>query len=168
MCKSCNKNIGGAKQKKYCNIKCREAARYLRRRDKLLIKKKEYYEANKKEINDKKTIYKKEKRANCPLYRLRDNLRSRLNKAIKGNYKSGSAVSDLGCLIGELKIHLENQFEEGMSWENYGKWHIDHIKALANFDLSNPEELKKACHYTNLQPMWAIDNLRKGINTSVL
>jgi len=49
-----------------------------------------------------------------------------------------------------------------MSWDNYGFWHVDHIKPLAFFDLTNPEELKKVCHYTNLQPLWAEENLKKG------
>lgn len=97
-------------------------------------------------------------------YKLRENLRSRLNKAIKNDQKIGSAVSDLGCSIEELKRHLEVQFEPGMTWDNWSRvgWHIDHIKALANFDLINREELLKACHYSNLQPMWAKDNLSKG------
>jgi hypothetical protein len=98
-------------------------------------------------------------------YRLRENLRSRLNKAINNNQKVGSAVSDLGCSIEELKSYLENQFTEGMSWGNWSRtgWHMDHKTALAKFDLTNPEEFKMACHYTNLQPMWAKDNLKKGI-----
>lgn len=96
--------------------------------------------------------------------KLRINLRSRLNKAIAGNYKAGSAVSDLGCSIEELKRHLESQFQEGMSWDNYGRkgWHIDHIVPLANFDLTLEADIKIACHHTNLQPLWAKDNISKG------
>lgn len=96
--------------------------------------------------------------------KLRNNLRSRLNKALKGGYKIGSAIGDLGCTIEELKAHLESQFQEGMTWDNWSKdgWHIDHIKPLASFDLADEEDLKKACHYTNLQPLWAKDNLSKG------
>jgi len=92
------------------------------------------------------------------------NLRSRLNSALKNNQKVGSAVNDLGCSIEFLKKHLEKQFKEGMNWNNYGLygWHIDHIKPLDCFDLSDREELLKACHYTNLQPLWAEDNLSKG------
>ena len=89
------------------------------------------------------------------------NLRARLNKAIKGNWKSGSAVSDLGCSISLLKQHLESKFQPGMTWDNYGKWHIDHIEPLCKFDLTNGVELKKACHYSNLQPLWWHDNLNK-------
>ncbi len=69
-----------------------------------------------------------------------------------------------GCSTKELKVHLESQFQEGMTWDNWSLkgWHIDHIKSLASFDLINKEELLKACNYTNLQPLWAFDNLSKG------
>jgi hypothetical protein len=97
-------------------------------------------------------------------HRLADNLRSRLRKAIKNNQKTGSAVKNLGCSIKRLKEYLENKFTEGMTWDNYGLkgWHIDHVKPLSSFDLTKAEELKKAVHYTNLQPLWAKDNLSKG------
>lgn len=101
-----------------------------------------------------------------PSYRLQRNLRKRLATALKNNYKSGSAVSDLGCSIDELKAYLESKFLPGMTWDNYGKygWHIDHIKPFSSFNLSNREELLKVCHYTNLQPLWWRDNLSKGAN----
>lgn len=91
------------------------------------------------------------------------NLRSRLNKAIKGKYKSGSAVNNLGCSVDYLVEYLESRFSLGMNWANYGTngWHIDHIKPLCSFDLTNEVELNKACHYTNLQPLWWYDNLKK-------
>ena len=74
----------------------------------------------------------------------------------------GSAVRDLGCTIDELKRHLEAKFQPGMSWENYGKWHIDHKVAISKFDLTDLEQLKIACNYMNLQPLWAADNIRKS------
>ncbi len=93
-------------------------------------------------------------------------LRGRLRQAIKKGWKIGSAVSDLGCSISEFKLHLEKQFHPGMTWENYGKgfgkWNIDHIVPLASVDLANREQFLKVCHYTNLQPLWEIDNIRKG------
>lgn len=107
--------------------------------------------------------YQKSKKNNV-IFKLNKLLRSRLNHAIKNNQKAGSAVSDLGCSINELKIHLECLFQPGMAWDNYGLkgWHIDHIKPLSSFDLSDSEQFKEACHYTNLQPLWAKDNLRKS------
>ena len=99
-------------------------------------------------------------------YKLSENLRIRLNGALKNNWKSGSAVRDLGCSIDDLKFWFEFWFDEGMSWDNYGnkegQWSIDHIKPLFNFDLTNHEQLCKACHYINLQPMWHLYNIRKG------
>lgn len=97
-------------------------------------------------------------------HKLKRNLRTRLYGALKGNYKAGSAVSDLGCTVEELKKHLEYQFKPGMDWDNHTKdgWHIDHIKPLASFDLTDSIQFKEACHYTNLQPLWAFENLRKG------
>jgi len=97
-------------------------------------------------------------------HKISRNLRSRLNKAIQYSYKVGSAVRDLGCTIKDFKVYLESKWLPNMSWNNYGLkgWHIDHIKPLSSFDLTNPEELKKARHYTNLQPLWEVDNLRKS------
>ena len=97
-------------------------------------------------------------------YKIADILRTRLYKALKNNQRVGSAVRDLGCTIKELKKHLESQFQPGMNWRNHtlDGWHIDHIKPLSGFDLSDSEEFKEACHYSNLQPLWAKDNLSKG------
>lgn len=97
-------------------------------------------------------------------FRLRKVLRRRFLKALKGNYKSGSAVRDLGCSIPEFKKHIEKQFQPGMTWENHGLhgWHLDHIKPLAAFDLTDREQVLEVCHYTNIQPLWAEDNFKKG------
>lgn len=97
-----------------------------------------------------------------PIYRLKHTLRVRLNRAITINQKSGSAIRDLGCSIEDLKTYFELKFQPGMSWENQGQWHIDHIVPLSRFDLTDREQFLKACHYSNLQPLWAIDNLTKG------
>lgn len=98
-------------------------------------------------------------------FKLRCNLRGRLGKALVNNHKSGSAVRDLGCTIPQLRKYLESKFQPGMTWDNYGRngWHIDHVKPLALYDLSDPKEIKLATHYTNLQPLWAKDNLSKGV-----
>lgn len=97
-------------------------------------------------------------------FKLKCRLRIRLCNAIKNNYKSGSAVSDLGCTINEFKRYIEDKFEKGMTWENWGPttWHLDHKLPLSKFDLTKREELLKAVHYSNIQPMWAIDNLTKS------
>ena len=95
-------------------------------------------------------------------YRIKINLRHRLKQALKRETKTGSAVRDLGCTIDELKVRLEKDFWVGMTWDNWGDWHIDHEMPLASFDLTDREQVKKACNYTNLQPLWAKDNFSKG------
>lgn len=99
-----------------------------------------------------------------------DKLRARISTIIRqkmqGKRKAGSAVKDLGCTLMELMDHLESKFQDGMNWENYGEWHIDHIKPLSMFDLTNEEDFKIAVHYKNLQPLWAIDNLKKSNKVS--
>ena len=163
---------------------------YQDNREKKLEQHKEYYQNNKEEIcakallkSDETREYKHEygqreevkahrrkkdaeRRAIDLTYRLKNNLRVRLNKAIRNNQKTGSAVRDLGCSVEELKIRLESMFTDGMTWENYGnskgRWSIDHIIPVDAFDISDREQLLKVCHYTNLQPMWAIENSRKG------
>lgn len=131
---------------------------------------KQYIEKNKEAYYSKRQKRFAERYAYDTEFVIKTKLRSRLSVALKKKYKSGSAIADLGCSIEELKQHLEKQFypntETGeiMTWENYGKfgWHIDHIRPLANFDLTKRKEFIKACHYTNLQPLWAKDNIKKG------
>jgi hypothetical protein len=90
-------------------------------------------------------------------------LRSRLQIALKKYTikKEKHTLEYLGCTLGELRVHLEKQFKYGMTWENQGKWHIDHIRPCASFDLSKEEEIGKCFHYTNMQPLWALDNYQK-------
>ena len=90
------------------------------------------------------------------------NLRSRIWAACvaKKYRKPKSTIAILGATVDEVRAHLEAQFREGMSWENYGKWHIDHIIPLAS--AKDLDEIVRLCHYTNLQPLWAEENLRKG------
>lgn len=89
-------------------------------------------------------------------------LRSRLRNAMKGNYW-GKSLKWLGCTIPQLRDHLERQFRPGMSWNNWSPsgWHIDHIRPLSKFDLNDPSQAAAACHYTNLQPLWAKENNAK-------
>ncbi len=95
-------------------------------------------------------------------FRLKRYLSNRIYQALRGNSKSLSTMELIGCSISKLKHHLESKFKKGMSWKNYGKWHVDHIKPCCRFDLSKPEEQRKCFHYTNLQPLWAKDNLEKS------
>jgi hypothetical protein len=113
--------------------------------------------------------YRKKRETHDVGYKLSNSLRSRLTHAVSNKQKSGSAVRDLGCSIEELRLHLESKFQPGMNWKNYGRsgWHIDHVIPLSSFDLLDRDQLLKACHYTNLQPLWAQDNLIKGAKSVV-
>jgi len=95
--------------------------------------------------------------------RLSQIIRTRIRAAlITGAPKSNNTIKLLGCSIKQLKRHLEKQFMDGMTWDNYGKWHIDHIKPCISFNLDNAEEQMCCFNFNNLQPLWAKDNLRKG------
>jgi hypothetical protein len=92
--------------------------------------------------------------------------RTRIWIALKrqGLDKNNSTMELIGCSKEELIKHLESQFIEGMTWENWSLngWHIDHIRPISSFDLSDPAQAKECFHYSNLQPLWAIDNLKKS------
>jgi hypothetical protein len=95
-------------------------------------------------------------------YKLIHNIRVRIKDVLRGHSKSNSTINMLGCTIDELWKHLESTFKPGMTKENHGLWHIDHIRPCSSFDLSNPEEQVKCFHYTNLQALWAHENLSKS------
>jgi hypothetical protein len=133
-------------------------------KDKEKIRLKKYRQDNKEKIYKQQLKWKRANKNN-PKYKLPVLLRKRLNDYIKHyKTKNGSAVKDLGCSVEEFKSYLESKFQPGMTWDNHGiyGWHIDHIKPLSSFDLSDRKQMLEACHYTNLQPLWAQDNLSKG------
>ena len=90
------------------------------------------------------------------------NLRCRINVALKRATKSKKTMELIGISIENLWIHLEKNFKPGMTRENYGLWHVDHIRPCSSFDLSKPEEQSICFHYSNLSPLWAEENLKKG------
>jgi len=130
-------------------------------KENIALKKKKYYEKNKNQM----FLYYKNKIKTDLNFKLKSRLRIRLSNALKRSYgkKAHSTMELLGCTIAELKIHLEKQFTANMSWNNYGQfgWHIDHIIPCDVFDLTNPVEQKQCFHYSNLQPLWWEDNLKK-------
>ena len=119
---------------------------------------------NREKLTKKNLIYEKNRKMVDPEFKLVKILRSRLNSALnRRNIQKGFSTMELtGCELPFLKEYLEAKFTEGMSWKNHGDWHIDHIKPCCSFDLKNEEEQKKCFHYTNLQPLWATENLTKG------
>jgi hypothetical protein len=117
-----------------------------------------------------KAKYEKGKRENNPVYRITCNMRGGMYRGLKGLHKTSRTFSYIDKSPEELMNYLEKQFTEGMSRENYGEWHVDHIRPLASFEFDKYKEgsaefealLGEAWHYTNLQPLWATDNISKG------
>jgi hypothetical protein len=130
-------------------------------KNKLLSYGKEYRKKNRKKI----TEYEKNRILTDENFKIRKLMRSIVIRAIKrvsnNNTKYSSTITQIGCDDQFFKQHIENQFKRGMSWTNHGKWHIDHIKPCASFDLTDPEQQKLCNHYSNLQPLWKKDNLKK-------
>jgi len=115
---------------------------------------------------DKRNIRETIRRNNDPLCKLKINIRSRIKQFLKqrGHTKKNLTFSIVGCSPEFLKEHIEKQFIDGMCWEKMGKYiHIDHIIPLSS--AKTEEEVYKLCHYTNLQPLWAEDNMKKGSKT---
>ena len=137
---------------------------YQKNKERIIATVKAYNANNPSKVREAKRRYRKKRLATDPQYRARANLRKSLKTAIKKieGEKSHKFSTLLGCSYEELSSHLESQFVEGMSWENYGEWHIDHVRPLSSFNLLEREEQLKCCNYTNLQPLWARDNLVKG------
>jgi hypothetical protein len=123
-----------------------------------------YYQNNKAKMiaTSKRNLYKRIE--NDVGFKMLQRCRKRLYEAIKEKVKSARTKELIGCTTEELKIHIENQFTDGMNWNNYGKWHIDHIIPCASFDFSKQENQFICFNYKNLQPLWAIDNIRKSDN----
>lgn len=114
------------------------------------------------EYRKKDRVYNQKTLKKNPLIRVKKNLRNRLRIGLRvKKWKKTTKFYDyIGCSQLELKTHLEGQFKENMTWQNYGEWEIDHIIPLSS--AKTPEEMYKLCHYSNLQPLWAIDNLSKS------
>jgi len=121
-----------------------------------------YREKNK----DRRKSYLLGKRETDIGFKLKGNVRTRIIDALKptGLIKTAKAMDLLGCSIDHFKSYLENQFKQGMTWKNYGfyGWHMDHIRPCSSFNLADPEQQRECFHYSNMQPLWAEDNLSKG------
>lgn len=113
----------------------------------------------------KKLLRQKERYRSDPNYRMTRLMRNWVFRMVRmGMVKRGRTREIIGCSAEELRAHIASQFKPGMTWDNHGVhgWHIDHIRPLSSFDLTDQDQLKQATHYTNLAPLWAYDNLIKG------
>ena len=145
------------------SLKATQKAYQQKHKENILLRHKEWIKENLESHREYHRVYMGDRYKNEINFRLANALRSRVRGAFKsGGEKAEKTMELLGCSVQHVKDHLESQFTEGMTWENQGEWHIDHIRPCASFDLTDPEEQKKCFHWTNLQPLWAQDNLRKG------
>ena len=173
-CKECfyEYKRNNPKEKEYRRIN------YVRYREKKISYKKQYIKDNpqkikqqRKEYNERPEVreaktkynrdYERIRKANDPLYKFQKNIQSNISRSIRSmGYRKNSRTQDiLGCDYNFLIAYLENQFKDGMSWDNYGDWEIDHIKPMSSAkDFSDVIRLN---HYTNLQPLWKKDNRNK-------
>jgi hypothetical protein len=131
---------------------------YYKNIDKIKIYRKKYNKENREYFNN----WEKNKVKTDILFKISRNMRSRIRVFLKKTkiIKNNKTFDIVGCEPSKLKIYIEQQFQNGMSWDNYGEWHIDHIIPLNS--AKSEDEIYKLCHYTNLQPLWAHDNLSKG------
>lgn len=110
--------------------------------------------------------YQNRRRADDPEYKLADVARSRMRGALRAALagKSARSLKLLGCTAAEFKAHLEGLFQQGMTWENWSPegWHVDHVRPLASFDLTDPAQQAEAFNFKNTAPVWADENLSKG------
>jgi len=118
-------------------------------------------------MREVRRIYEFNRRKNDPKFKLVKTIRARVKAVLKSNYKSKTLLSLIGCSREKLKKHIESQFDVGMTWENHGEWHIDHRIPCAFFDLSDYEQQKICFNYRNLQPLWAVDNLKKNAGVAL-
>lgn len=146
----------------YCKICKREMDKISRDKNKLskAASDKRWKQNNADHVRMYHAEYRRNQRRSDPMARLKHNLRRRINKALKGICASNGTMKMVGCDIKFLTMFLESQFQRGMTWENYGKWHLDHKIPLASAKTGN--DLMSLFHYSNLQPLWALDNLKKS------
>jgi len=154
------------KNKSYCVMYKKQY--YQQNLDKVLEAQRNYYLKNKQEINRKMSEYVRARLKNDPLFRFKHNVRTVIRKTLTSKKMSKflSTEDILCCNVQQLLVHIERQFLPGMSWDNRGEWHIDHIIPLATAETE--EDVIRLNHYTNLRPLWAKDNLSKGAKIETL
>lgn len=168
--KNKNEKDGLYTQCKYC-VQKRDKKYRQKNRESILKQKKEYYQKVKvlisehrksKEYRDIINIKKKQRKETDPLYKMKCTISNLIYNSIKNKKftKKSKSFEILGCSYEHFREHIENQFTDGMSWENAGEWHYDHIYPVSL--AKTEEELIKLNHYTNFQPLWAKDNLSKS------
>lgn len=137
---------------------------YINNREKLNKRSLKYNKLNPFKVRKYSNKWRKDKIKKDPKFRLRLNISTIIWQSIKQNKKSIHWENLVGYNLKDLMVHLEKLFKSGMSWSNYGKWHIDHRKPVSSFNFTSPEdpEFKQCWALKNLQPLWAMDNFVKN------
>lgn len=138
--------------------------KYEKHKERILKSNKEWREKNIEHLRKYRRLYKTKRWREDENFRMKESIRHRIYIALSGIRKEKKTEELIGCTFSFLKEYLKERFQEEMTWENYNfyGWHVDHIIPCSTFDLRNEEEQKKCFHYTNLQPLWCGDNLRKS------
>lgn len=161
-CKECRRKYQRDHFKVYAGISRRH---YIRNREMILERGRLYRKMHKKELAVKAKLYNaKRKREGKDLkQRLSRNLHKYIYRALQGDV-SQRAIELMGCPVEKLRRHIESLFQPGMNWKNHNRagWHIDFIQPCASFDLTDNIQQRECFNYKNTQPLWAMDNLRKG------
>jgi hypothetical protein len=167
-CKTCQNDIRRYRYNKFPDVRQKHIDNNTKYYKKNIEYKKEYDKKREARIIEKRRIEKRNRYHEVEFKnietRLKRSLRSRTYFALTKGQKCMKTMELVGCDISFLRKHIESLFIDGMSWNNYGVsgWHVDHILPCDSFDLTNHEEQKRCFHYTNLQPLWAIDNVLKS------
>lgn len=163
VCKSCIR----LKDQKYSKENKEKKDTYnkeygINNKEKISTNKREYYLNNRDKIRESKKIYMRKKRQDDPLFKLKDSIIGLVYHSIrKQGYKKDSKTQNiLGCSYETFKKFIEDKFQVGMTWENKGTWHLDHIIPISS--AKNEREVYELNHYTNFQPLWKKDNLLKS------
>jgi len=137
---------------------------YQKNKEEIIKKVQNYFKKNKDKVMNYHRDYFKNRYKTDIEFKLAECLRKRILLALKKGYKSDLSVALLGCSIEEATIHIENQFVDGMNWEKFlnGEIHLDHIRPLITYDLTDEKQQKQAFNWQNIAPLWALDNLKKG------
>ncbi len=154
-----------AKQKNYAKNRATRLKYLAAKKEEIKKKHKEWLANNRERMNAVQWARRQERQKTDPNFRLKLVLSAATRRAIKkGLKRPGPTLELIGGTIDQARAHIESQFQEGMSWDNHGLkgWHIDHIRPLASFNFLEPAQVRAALHYTNLQPLWAEQNLAKA------
>ena len=144
-------------------VKAASRRYYLSHSDKIKARAQRWVRENRNRFNKRQRDWKRVQSLQNPDWRIKNALSARIRDVVSGRVKKVAGTSELlGCSGEFLRQHLQQKFLPGMTWENYGVWHIDHKRPCASFDLTDPAQQRVCFHYSNLQPLWGVENMKKG------